>query len=133
MMASRDIHASWDYDRGVVLSTTTENGAEGEWPQRDRSAVELHSADELQLLLSNPNGPSPKEQEQTLLLELRTAKNAKREAVALLNTIYSRQQADNPALQSAASDLLQRLELLRSEIPDAGPYTVWLAIVSAGG
>ena len=82
-----------------------ENGAEGEWPQRDRSAVELQvgylaaSADVLQLLLSNP----PKEQEQTLLLELRTAKNAKA-AVALLNTIYSRQQADNPALQSAASD-----------------------------
>ena len=51
----------------------------------------------LQLLLSNPNGPSPKEQE-TLLLELRTAKNAKQAAVALLNTIYSRQQANNPAL-----------------------------------
>jgi hypothetical protein len=60
----------------------------------------------LQLLLSNPNGPSPKEQEQTLLLELRTAKNAKQAAVALLNTIYSRQQADNLALQSAASDLV---------------------------
>jgi len=72
-----------------------ENGAEGEWPQRDRSAVELQvgylagrsPADVLQLLLSNPNGPSPKEQEQTLLLELRTAKNAKQAAVALLNTI----------------------------------------------
>jgi hypothetical protein len=62
----------------------------------------------LQLLLSNPNGPSPKEQEQTLLLELRTAKNAKQAAVALLNTIYSRQQADNPALQSAASDLVPK-------------------------
>ena len=57
------------------------------------------------MLLSNPNRPSPKEQEQTLLLELRTAKNAKQAAVALLNTMYSRQQADNPALQSAASDL----------------------------
>jgi hypothetical protein len=79
-----------------------ENGAEGEWLQRDRSA------DVLQLLLSNPNGPSPKDQEQTLLLELRTAKNAKQAAVALLNTIYSRQQADNPALQSAASDLVPK-------------------------
>ena len=49
--------------------------------------MELHPADVLQLLLSNPNGPSPKEQEQTLLLELRTAKNAKQAAVALLNTI----------------------------------------------
>ncbi len=81
-----------------------ENGAEGEWPQRDRSAVELQvghlaaSADVLQLLLSNP----PK-----VLLELRTAKNAKA-AVALLNTIYSRQQEDNPALQSAASDLVPK-------------------------
>jgi hypothetical protein len=89
-----------------------ENGAEGEWPQRDRSAAELQvgylagwaPADVLQWFLSNPNGPSPKEREQTLLLELRTAKNAKQAAVALLNTIYSRQQADNPALHSAASD-----------------------------
>src|SRR5205823_4294795 len=53
-------------------------------------------------LPSNPNGPAPKEQEQALLLELRKAKNAKR-AVALLGTIYSRQQADNPTLQPAAS------------------------------
>jgi hypothetical protein len=91
-----------------------ENGAEGEWPLRDRSAVELQvgylaaPADVLQLLLSNPNRPSPKEQEQSLLLELSTAKNAKQAAVALLNTIYSRQQADNPALQSAASDLVPK-------------------------
>jgi hypothetical protein len=100
-----------------------ENGAEGEWPQSGRSAVELQvgylagwsPADVLQLLLSNPNGPSPKEQEQTLLLELRTAKNAKQAAVALLNTIYSRQQADNPALQSAASDLVPKtLRAMRS-------------------
>ena len=53
-----------------------------------------------------PNGPSAKEQEKTLPLELRTAKNAKQAAVALLSTIYNRQQADNPTLQSAASDLL---------------------------
>ena len=91
-----------------------ENGAEGEWPQRDRSAVELQvgylaaPADVLQLLLSNPNRPSPKEQEQTLLLELSTAKNAKQAAVALLNTIYSRQQADNPALQWATSERVPR-------------------------
>jgi hypothetical protein len=110
-----------------------ENGAEGEWPQRDRSAVELQvgylaaPADVLQLLLSNPNGPSPKEQEQTLLLELRTAKNAKQAAVALLNAIY---RADNPALQSAASDLVR--ESLGSESPDTAPYMEWLAIVSAG-
>jgi hypothetical protein len=85
-----------------------------------------------QWLLSNPSGPLPKEQEQSLLLEMRTAKNAKQPAVALLSTIYSRQQADKPALQSAASDLLLWLELLRSEIPGTGPYTVWLAIEPAG-
>ena len=68
-----------------------ENGAEGEWPH--------------QWLLSNPNAPSPKGQEKNLLLELRTAKNAKQAAVALLSTIYSRQQADNPTLKRAASDL----------------------------
>jgi hypothetical protein len=85
----------------------------------------------LQLLLSNPNRPSPKEQEQTLLLELSTAKNAKQAAVALLNTIYSRQQADNPALQWAASELVPR-ESLGSESPDTAPYMEWLAIVSAG-
>ena len=71
--------------------------------QRHRWAVKLQ-------LLSNPSGPLRKEQEQSLLLELRTAKTA----VAPLSTIYSRQQANKPALQSAASDLLQRLELLRS-------------------
>jgi hypothetical protein len=59
-------------------------------------------------LLSNPSGPLRKEQEQSLLLKLRTAKNAKQPAVAPLSTIYSRQQAD--------SDLLQGLELLWSEI-----------------
>jgi hypothetical protein len=69
-----------------------------------------------QVLLSNPSGPLPKEQEQSLLLEMRTAKNAKQPAVALLSTIYSRQQADKPALQSAASDLLPWLELLRRKI-----------------
>jgi hypothetical protein len=35
----------------------------------------------------NPNGPSLKEQEQPLLLELRTAKNAKQVEVAVLSTI----------------------------------------------
>jgi len=86
--------------------------------------------DVVQRLLSNPNGPFPREQEQTLLLELRTAKNAKQPAVALLSTIYSRQQADNPALQSAASDLMR--ESLLSQSPDTAPYMEWLAIVSAG-
>jgi hypothetical protein len=85
----------------------------------------------LEWLLNNLNGPSPKEQEQTLLLELGTAKNAKQEA-ALLSTIYSRQQADNPALQSAASDLLPMREALGSESRDTAPCIEWLGIVSAG-
>jgi hypothetical protein len=117
-----------------------ENGGEGEWPQRERPATKLlqvgylagwSPADVLQWLLSNPNGPSSKEQEQPLLLELRTAKNAKQAEVALLSTIYSRQQAGNPALQWAASELVLR-ESLGSESPDTAPYMEWLAIVSAG-
>jgi hypothetical protein len=72
-------------------------------------------------LLSKPNGPSPKEQEQTLLLELHTGKNAKQAAVAFLSTIYSHQQADNLALQSAASNLLPMREALGSESRDTAP------------
>jgi hypothetical protein len=90
---------------------------EVERSQRHRWAVKLQ-VEVPQWLLSNPSGPLRKEQEQSLLLELRTAKNAKQPAVAPLSTIYSRQQADTPALQSAASG--------------ADPYMVWLAIVSAG-
>jgi hypothetical protein len=69
----------------------------------------------LQWLLSSPNSPSPKEQEQTLLLEVRIATNAKQAAVALLS---SRQQSHNPALQTAASDLVPMGESLGSESPD---------------
>jgi hypothetical protein len=101
-----------------------ENGAEDEWP---RWTVRSRRA--LQWLLSNPNSPSPKEQEQTLLLEVRIATNAKQAAVALLS---SRQQSHNPALQSAASDLVPMGESLGSESPDRAPYMEWLAIVSAG-
>jgi len=69
-----------------------ENGAEGKWPQRDRSAVKLQvgymtewsPAD--QWLLSNPNSPLTKEQERALLLELLMANNAE-QAAALLSTI----------------------------------------------
>ena len=70
------------------------------WRSASIRSATLHGLHLLELL-SNPNGPSPKEQEQTLLLELRMAKNAKQVAMALLN---SRQQTDNPALQSTASD-----------------------------
>ena len=78
---------------------TSKTGVEVEGSQRHRWAVKLQ-VEVPQWLLSNPSGPLRKEQEQSLLPE----------------TIYSRQQADMPALQSAASDLLQRRELLRSEI-----------------
>ena len=81
------------------------DGAEGEWPQSAPLAVKPQ-VEVLHCLLNNPNAPPPKEQEQTPPREVRTAKNAKLAAVALLSTIYS-QQADKPALQSAASDLLQ--------------------------
>jgi hypothetical protein len=48
--------------------------------------------------------------------------------VALLS---SRQQSHNPALQTAASDLVPMGESLGSESPDRAPYMEWLAIVSA--
>jgi hypothetical protein len=103
-----------------------ENEAQGEWPPRELSAVELPvgylaGRSRLQWLLSKPNGPSPKEQEQTLLLELHTGKNAKQAAVAFLSTIYSHQQEDNLTLQSAASNLLPMREALGSESRDTAP------------
>lgn len=54
-------------------------------------------------LLSNPNGPSPQEQERELVLSLDRASSPQVGASLLLGAIYSRQQADNPALQPAAS------------------------------
>jgi hypothetical protein len=91
-----------------------ENGARGEWPARDRWAVEeqvgqllgWEPANALAWLLYNPNGPDdPKEQEQELLRDLETAESAKQAAARLLSAIYSRQQAELPALQPAASEL----------------------------
>jgi hypothetical protein len=91
-----------------------ENGAEGEWPDRDRPAVESQLAslfgwkaeNVLAWLLSNPNGPeSRSEQAQSLLQALKWADDPKSAAAVVLSEIYSRQQADNPALQPAASGL----------------------------
>ena len=45
-----------------------------------------------------PERPIAEGAGESLLLELRTAKNAKQPAVALLSTMYSRLQADRPAL-----------------------------------
>src|SRR5258708_29046620 len=90
-----------------------ENGVQGEWPPRDRAAIEdqvgqllgWKAANALAWLLSNPNGPDKSEQEQNLLQGLENAENAKQAAAHVLNAIYSRQQSVLPALQPAASEL----------------------------
>lgn len=90
-----------------------ENGVNGEWPSRDRHALEqqVHGllgwkpANALAWLLSNPNGPDKQEQEASLARAIREADNPKSAAASVLGAIYSRQQAANPALQPAASEL----------------------------
>jgi hypothetical protein len=90
-----------------------ENGAEGEWPERDGPAVEQQvglllawkPANVLAWLTSNPNGPDRAEQASNLLSLLENAENPRQAAAWLLSEIYSRQVADNPALQPAASEL----------------------------
>jgi hypothetical protein len=90
-----------------------EQGVEGEWPERDQPAVQEQvdglfgwSPDNaLAWLLSNPNGPPKQEQRESLLWALREASSPREAAAAVLNLIYSRQQAENPALQPGASEL----------------------------
>jgi hypothetical protein len=90
-----------------------ENGAEGEWPARDRNAVELQIGlllrwkpeNVIDWLLSNPNGGDREEQESNLLSVLQRAKSPNQAAAFVLNAIYSRQQSVFPALQPAASEL----------------------------
>jgi hypothetical protein len=91
-----------------------ENGAEGEWPARHRSAVEEQvgqllgwkPTNALAWLLSNPDGPEDRdEQEENMLGDLRNANSPKQAAAFVLNAIYSRQQSVLPALQPAASGL----------------------------
>lgn len=89
-----------------------ENGAEGEWPAKDRHALAeqvniLHGwkPDNVMFwLTNNPNGPDQGEQERDLLAALHGAASAEEAAGNLLGLIYSRQVADNPALQPAASE-----------------------------
>lgn len=86
-----------------------DNGVDGQWPSRDRSAIEEQlghlcrwkPADVLAWLLGNPNGPpaESREQERSLITALRTAESPREAAALVLNEVYSRQQADNPALQ----------------------------------
>jgi hypothetical protein len=54
-------------------------------------------------LLTNPNGPDREEQEENLLFSLKMATSAEQASAAVLEAIWSRQQADNPALQPSAS------------------------------
>jgi hypothetical protein len=91
-----------------------ENGVEGEWPDSDRPAVEQGVAslfgwapnNVLTWLLSNPNGPESRSEQQTNLLNsLNWAANPKSAAAAVLNEIYSRLQSQNTALQPASSEL----------------------------
>jgi hypothetical protein len=98
------VHAPpWELHLLDLAHWGLENKVEGEWPNRERPAVELQvgylagwpAADVLQWLFSNPNGPDdPKEQEQDLLVALRGAMNARSAGAVLLSTIYSRQQAE---------------------------------------
>jgi hypothetical protein len=90
-----------------------ENGVKGEWPERDRPALEEQvdlllgwkPENALKWLLSNPNGESRAEQAQDLLKLLHSTDSPRGAAANVLNAIYSRQVADNPALQPAASEL----------------------------
>jgi hypothetical protein len=91
-----------------------EHGGQGDWPARDRPAVELQVGylcawkpqDILIWLLSNPNGPeTAAEQADDLLVALRHASSPESAAGMVLNAIYARQQAQLPALQPAASEL----------------------------
>jgi 5'(3')-deoxyribonucleotidase len=59
----------------------------------------------IEWLFTNPNGPGREEQEESLLICLEGAEGPESAAAAVLDQIYSRQQAGNPALQPAASEL----------------------------
>lgn len=71
---------------------------EGEWPSRDRPALE----DQVALLfgwkpknviawpISNSNGPDPEEQEESLRQALVWAQNPRQAAAVVLSEIYSR-------------------------------------------
>jgi hypothetical protein len=72
-----------------------------------------------QWLLSNPSRPLQKE-EQSLLREMRTAKNAKQPAVALLSAIYSRQRKAAEAAVVAQFDLSEE-ERKRHALRESAP------------
>jgi len=83
-----------------------ENAVKGEWPERDRPALEEQVGlllgwkpeNVLRWLLGNPNGGPRAEQAQDLLKLLHSTDSPSGAAANVLNAIYSRQVADNTAL-----------------------------------
>jgi hypothetical protein len=90
-----------------------DNGAEGDWPERDRPAVEMQvghlcgwtPADVMGWLRENPEGDDPEVQEADLTGLINTSSSAKQAAARVLTEIYYHQRHENPALQPAASEL----------------------------
>lgn len=87
--------------------------ASGDWPPAEKAALKQQldslfawkAANALRWLLTNPNGPSRDEQTADLHRLIETAAKPQQAASHVLNAIWSRQQADNPALQPAQSEL----------------------------
>jgi hypothetical protein len=90
----------------TLASWGLENGVEGEWPSRDRPALEEQIGllfswkpqNVLAWLLSNPNGPDPEEQEENLRRSLVWAQSARQAAALVLNEVYSRMRSQLPTL-----------------------------------
>jgi hypothetical protein len=82
----------------TLASWGLENGVEGEWPSRDRPALEEQVGllfgwkpkNVLAWLVSNPDGLERKEQEENLRQGLVWAQNPRQAAAVVLNEIYSR-------------------------------------------
>jgi hypothetical protein len=83
-----------------------ENGVDGEWPSRDRPALEEQVGllfgwkpkNVLAWLVSNPDGPDPEEQEENLRRALVWAQNPRQAAALVLNEIYSCMRSRVPTL-----------------------------------
>lgn len=89
-----------------------EHRALGPWPNHHRTALEEQishlgrwkAEDAMGWMLDNPEGPPPAEQEASLLQSLRQAASPIQASAVVLEQIYSRMQAQIPALRPAASD-----------------------------
>jgi hypothetical protein len=85
----------------TLASWGLENGVEGEWPSRDRPALEEQVGllfgwkpkNVVAWLVSNPNGPDPEEQEENLRQALVWAQNPRQAAALVLDEIYGRMQS----------------------------------------